>query len=45
MIAPDELQISLKSLENKNADELQDILRKHCSNVKKCRSTKLLRKE
>ena len=45
MIAPDELQISLKSLENKNADELQDILRKHGSNVKNCRSTKLLRKK
>lgn len=45
MTAPDELQILLKSLGNNNADELYVILREHGSNVKKCRSTKLLRKK
>ena len=45
MTAPNELQISLKSLGNKNADELHVIFREHGANVKKCRSTKLLRKK
>ena len=45
MIAPDELQISLKSLGNKSTNELHVILREHGSNMKKCRSTKLLRKK
>ena len=45
MNALNELQISLKSLEKKNADELDDILRKHGLNRKKCRSSKLLRKK